>query len=203
MTTTFEVSTRVTYGGHRGICSRSCLDTLWVTFVLNNIIIIIMFHNHHQLLSSSSSSLPLSTSLLLFSLYYIITIIISYYIYTFTSYSVYNPWNIVSRITLTVVSTKSSNIQTNTSFVKSAYKSRGQKLITGNEILHFNNLIICESGDLASGEILDQRNSGGSFMALAFDKVAFQPIEATQPSVAYDPVVVAHDPHLVCIDAQL
>ena len=79
----------------------------------------------------------------------------------------------------------------------------GQRLITGYEILHFNNLITCESGDLASGEILDQRNSGGNFLALTVDKVAFQPVEATQPSVAYDPGVVTHDPYLVSIGAQL
>ena len=78
----------------------------------------------------------------------------------------------------------------------------GQRLMTGYEILHFNNLITCKSGDLASGEILDQRDSGGKFLALAVDKVAFQPVEATQPSVAYDPGVVAHDPHLVSIGAQ-
>ena len=62
-------------------------------------------------------------------------------------------------------------------------KRRGQKLITGYEILHFNNLFICESGDLASGEILDQRNSGANFVALAFDKVVVQPVEATHPSL--------------------
>ena len=40
-------------------------------------------------------------------------------------------------------------------------------------------------------------------MALTFDKVSFQPVEATQPYVAYDPGVVTHDPHLVGIGAQL
>ena len=75
----------------------------------------------------------------------------------------------------------------------------GQRLITGYEIIHFNNLITCESGDLASGEILDQRNSGGNFLALAFDKVVFQPVKATQPYVAYDPGVVTHDPYLVAL----
>ena len=76
-------------------------------------------------------------------------------------------------------------------------------LIIGYGILHFNNLITCESGDPANGEILDQRNSGGNLLALTFDKVAFQPVEATQPSVAYDPGVVTHVPHLVSIGAQL
>ena len=87
--------------------------------------------------------------------------------------------------------------------MKSTYKRREQKLVTSYEILHSNNLIICESGDLASGEILDQRDFGGNFMALAIDKVAFQPFEATPPSVAYDPDVVTHGLHLVCIAAQL
>ena len=63
--------------------------------------------------------------------------------------------------------------------------------------------MICESGDLASGEIFEQRNSGGNCMALTFDQVMFQPVEAPQPSDAYEPGVVTHDPHLVSIDAQL
>ena len=74
--------------------------------------------------------------------------------------------------------------------------------LPGYEILHFNKIIICESGDLTSSEILNQRNSGGNLMALAFDKIASQPVEATQPSVAYDPGVLSHDPRLVSIGAQ-
>ena len=40
--------------------------------------------------------------------------------------------------------------------------------LPGYKILHFNKIIICESGDLTGSEILNHRNSGGNFMALAF-----------------------------------